>query len=148
MILKGKRIFVVEDNVQNRIVFQMALASAGALVEFERWGKDAITGLQYNKNVDLIILDLMLYGGVSGYDIFNAVRKLPEFAHIPIIAVSASEPATAIPKTRAMGFNGFIGKPIDMELLPEQIVRIIAGEKLWYTGSIYTGVAEETASES
>lgn len=147
MLLTGKRIFVVEDNVQNRIVFQMALASAGALVEFERWGKDAITGLQYNKNVELIILDLMLHGGVSGYDIFNEIRKLPDFAQIPIIAVSASEPATAIPKTRAMGFSGFIGKPIDMDLFPQQVARIIAGEKLWYTGSIYTGVTEESTCD-
>lgn len=148
MLLKGKRIFVVEDNVQNRIVFQMALASEGALVEFERWGKDAITGLQYNKNVDLIVLDLMLHGGVSGYDLFNELRKLSEFAHIPIIAVSASEPATAIPKTRAMGFSGFIGKPIDMDLFPQQVARVMAGEKLWYTGSVYTGVVEETKCES
>lgn len=141
MILQGKQIFVVEDNLQNRIVFQMILTSAGASVEFERWGKDALRQLQYMKNVDLIILDLMLHGGVSGYDIFTELRKLPEYAHIPIIAVSASEPAFAIPQTRKMGFNGFIGKPISKHLFPKQVASIIGGEAVWYANHASTQAA-------
>lgn len=139
MILKGKRIFVVEDNLQNRIIFQKILASSGASVEFERWGKDAAKELQYMKNVDLIILDLMLHGGVSGYDIFNELRALPEFDDIPIIAVSASEPAFAIPQTRKMGFSGFIGKPISKQLFPQQLNQILNGEEVWYATNAYSG---------
>lgn len=138
MILQGKRIFVVEDNVQNRIIFQMILASSGASVEFERWGKDAAKQLQYNKNVDLIILDLMLHDGLSGYDIFNELRALPDYAHVPIVAVSASEPSFAIPQTRKLGFNGFIGKPINKGLFPTQLAKILDGEEVWYAINAYT----------
>src|SRR5690348_5891228 len=121
MQLKNKLIFIVEDNTQNRVVFQMALVMTGARVEFERWGKDAIARLENFRSVDLIILDLMLSNGISGYDIFTQIRALPQYAAIPILAVSAAEPAIALPKTREMGFSGFIAKPIDDDLFPRQI---------------------------
>ena len=133
--LRGKTFFAVEDNTLNRTVFQIALVMQGARVEFERWGKDAVYRLRQMREVDLIILDLMLHNGVCGYDIFTQVRQLPEFAHIPIVAVSAAEPSIAIPKAKELGFSGFISKPIDEELFAYQLARIIDGEKLWHDGS-------------
>ncbi len=134
MLLKNKNIFIVEDNTQNRVVFKMALLIHGANVDFERWGQDAITRLRKFEKVDLIILDLMLYQGTSGYDTFEEIRRIPEYDCVPIIAVSAAEPAMAIPKTQQMGFSGFIAKPIDDELFPKQVAQVIAGEKIWYAG--------------
>jgi CheY-like chemotaxis protein len=142
VILDGKRIFVVEDNLQNRVIFKMMLISQGAWVEFDRWGRDALWRLQAFKNVDLIILDLMLRGGMSGYTIFDEIRSLPEFAQVPIIAVSAAEPAVAIPTTQEKGFSGFIAKPINDDLFPKQIARIIAGEAVWYAGDRFEGITE------
>jgi two-component system, chemotaxis family, sensor kinase CheA len=139
MLLKDKFIFIVEDNTQNRVVFQMSLVLTGARVEFERWGRDAVLRLETLNQVDLIILDLMLHNGVSGYDIFDQIRKLQKFDHIPIVAVSASEPAVALPKTQQKGFSGFISKPIDDTLFPKQIAQLIAGEKIWYAGERYHG---------
>lgn len=137
MQLKNKLIFIVEDNAQNRVVFQMALVMTGARVEFERWGTDAISRLENFRSVDLIVLDLMLTNGISGYDIFSEIRALPQYAAIPIIAVSAAEPAIALPKTREMGFSGFIAKPIDDDLFHRQIEQVLAGEKVWYAGERY-----------
>jgi CheY-like chemotaxis protein len=142
VLLDGKRIFIVEDNLQNRIVFKMMLISHGAWVEFDRWGRDALCRLQAFKNIDLIILDLMLPGGVSGYTIFDEIRNLPEYAHIPIIAVSAAEPSVAIPTTQQKGFSGFIAKPINDDLFPNQIARVIAGETVWYAGDRFEGIIE------
>ena len=142
MILQGKRIFIVEDNVPNRVVFKMLLLCKGASVEFDRWGRDALWRLQTFRDVDLIILDLMLPGGISGYDIYDEIRTLPEYDTVPIVAVSASEPSIAIPKAQEKGFAGFIAKPIDDELFPHQIAKIIAGEKVWYAGERFHGTTE------
>lgn len=139
MLLKDKFIFIVEDNTQNRVVFQMSLVLTGARVEFERWGRDAVARLEGFSQVDLIILDLMLHNGVSGYDIFDQIRALPRFDKVPIVAVSASEPAVALPKTQLKGFSGFISKPIDDNLFPKQIAQLLAGEKIWYAGERYPG---------
>jgi CheY-like chemotaxis protein len=142
MLLEGKRIFIVEDNLQNRVVFKMVLLCQGAWVEFDRWGRDALWRLQSFKDVDLIVLDLMLPGGYSGFAIFDEIRSLPEFEAVPIIAVSAAEHSVAIPQTQQKGFSGFIAKPIDDDLFPKQVAKIIAGEKLWYAGDRFEGVIE------
>ena len=134
MILKEKRIFIVEDNMQNRLVFQMSLIRHGASVDFERWGRDTLYHLQNLSRVDLIVLDLMLADDVSGFDIFDKIRALPKYNTVPIIAVSAMDPSIAIPKTRKQGFSGFIAKPIDATQFPKQIASIIAGEAVWSVG--------------
>ena len=135
MLLYGKHIFIVEDNVQNRVVFQMLLRKQGADVDFERWGQDTVFRLQNSTQVDMILLDLMLAEGVSGFDLYTDIRtQLPQFAAVPIVAVSAMEPALAIPKAQALGFSGFIGKPINGLIFAEQLANILNGESIWYTG--------------
>jgi CheY-like chemotaxis protein len=135
MLLKNKQIFIAEDNLQNRIIFQMILVKHGAQVQFERWGNGSLFQLKRLEKVDVIILDLMLAYGVTGYDIFDQIRAVPEFAKVPIVAVSATEPGLGIPKTRSKGFSGFIAKPIDDMLFPQQIAALINGEEVWYAGS-------------
>ena len=134
MLLKDKFIYIVEDNTQNRVVFQMCLLREGARVEFERHGKEAVQHLSSIRNVDLILLDLMLAKGVSGFDIYDQIRARAEFAKLPIIAVSAMDPEDALPKVRRKGFNGFIAKPIDSEILAAQIVQVLAGGQVWDAG--------------
>jgi CheY-like chemotaxis protein len=135
MLLDNKQIFIVEDNLQNRIIFQLALTRHGAQLHFEPWGSRALLQLQGLHQIDLIILDLMLANGVSGFDIFDQIRANPAFDSVPIVAVSAIDPSSAIPRTQQKGFSGFIGKPIDNELLPQQLAAVIDGEKVWYTGN-------------
>ncbi len=132
MLLTGKQVFVVEDNPQNRVVFQMALIRHGALVTFERRGTDTMFRLSQAYHIDVIVLDLMLAQDVSGFDLFNEIRANSKFDAVPIIAVSAMDFAIGAPKARTMGFDGFISKPIDNYLFPQQIAAIINGEKVWY----------------
>ncbi len=135
MLLYGRHIFIVEDNVQNRVVFQMLLRKQGADVDFERWGQDTVFRLKNAAQVDMILLDLMLAEGISGFDLYTDIRtQLPELAAVPIVAVSAMEPAIAIPKAKALGFSGFIGKPINGLIFAEQLANILNGETIWYTG--------------
>jgi CheY-like chemotaxis protein len=134
MKLEGKRIFYVEDDVKNRSLVQIILEQAGATIGFERWGKDqTLPRLRAFAPVDLILLDLMLPRGVTGYDVFDAIRAEPEFAHVPIVAISASDPSIEIPRTRARGFAGFISKPIDLQSFPTQISTLINGQQIWET---------------
>jgi len=129
--LDGKRIFLIEDNLGNRAIMQTILEQAGAKVDFERWGIDTISRLRAFGACDIILLDLMFPRGVTGYDIFDRIREYAEFAVIPIVAVSASESAVAIPKVKAKGFAGFISKPIDYDRFPNQIVAVLNQEAVW-----------------
>lgn len=133
-MLTNRRIFIVEDNLENRMVVQMILMSQGVQSEFDRWGNHTIKKLKDFMPVDVILLDLMFPMGVTGYQVFDQIRRYEEFDHIPIVAVSAANPSEAIPKCRQKGFAGFIPKPIDDELFPEQLAGIIEGKALWQAG--------------
>jgi CheY-like chemotaxis protein len=134
--LKNKRIFYIEDNVQNRALIQLLLEQNGAMVSFERWGdhEDIQRRLAAFEQIDLILLDLMFPKNVSGYDIFDFLRGLPAYAQVPIVAISAADPATEMNKARAKGFSGYISKPISLIHFPEQISQILDGKPVWYAG--------------
>jgi len=138
MYLAGKKIFILEDNSMNRIVFRISLITQGAFVEFDQWGRETMDKIE-RYHPDLIILDLMLPHGKSGYEVFEQIREHEEYNDVPIVAISASEPAFALPKTKNMGFSGFIAKPIDETLFPEQMAKILNGEEVWFAGERYNG---------
>lgn len=137
MTLQGKHLLIVEDNSLNRVVYQITLGTQGARLDFDRWGRKTVDKLKGSADWDLIILDLMLQGGTSGFDIFQQIRALPEYDQIPIIAVSASEPSIAMPRVRELGFSGFISKPIDEDCFADRIAKVIKGEQIWYDGTLY-----------
>lgn len=134
MGLRNRSLFIVEDNLQNRLIYQMALRHYEVTIHFERWGRGSVQQLGAMPRVDLILLDLMLAEGISGFDIFDQIRALPEYAAVPIVAISAMDPAVAIPKARSKGFSGFIAKPIVNDLFPQQLAAILAGETIWHIG--------------
>lgn len=132
-MLKDKRIFIVEDNTHNRVVFQLALLRDGASLHFERHGWTTVQQLKNVGKVDVIIMDLMLAEGISGFDVIDQIRAIPEYAQVPIVAVSAMDAAIAIPQAQAKGLAGFIAKPIEGQIFGLQIRRILSGEKIWHT---------------
>ncbi len=131
MQLTNKRIFLVEDNIGNQTITKTLLESHGATVALHRTGQDIIPPLLQFYPIDLIILDLMLPGGITGFDIFSAIRNQPKFDDIPIIAMSVVDRSEVIPQAKKRGFSGFISKPINFRIFPEQAARIIAGELIW-----------------
>lgn len=135
MILKGKRIFVVEDDARNKTIVQMLLERAGAIVTCERWVPAIMQNLKAFSPVDAILLDLMLPNNTTGYDVFKQIREQQEFNNVPIIAVSASDPSEAIPRTQDLGFAGFIAKPVDFHRFAQSVAECMAGQSVWDTPS-------------
>jgi len=135
LLLQGKRIFYVEDDLRNRAIIQMIVEKHGAKLNFERWGKEAIGKMRAVLPLDLILLDLMLPNNVSGYDIYDQLRQDEAFAGIPVAIVSASDPSMEMAKARQLGMNGFIAKPVDMELFPRQLASLMEGQQVWYGGN-------------
>lgn len=133
MLLKDKRVFIVEDNLMNRSVMQFILEQQGATVEFERWGLDTCDRIRNFLPVDIILLDLMLPNGMSGFDVYDNIREMPECKEVPIMAVSAKQGDAVIPQAQSKGFSGFISKPIDRREFAKQIAAVIKGEPVWQT---------------
>lgn len=131
--LKGKRIFIIEDNATNMAVFAASLKRLGVRVFQDTWNTNAINTVKDNLPIDLILMDLMLRRGQSGYDTFEGLQQDPELKDIPVIAVSSLDPETEIPKAQEIGMSGFISKPININKFPSQLSQVLAGEQVWVT---------------
>lgn len=95
------------------------------------WGDTTLSNMKNMPQIDLILLDLMPPRQVSGYDVFDALRQLPEFQDVPVVAVTASDPDVEMNKARQKGLNGYISKPINRRLFPQQVKAVLDGEEVW-----------------
>ena len=141
-VLEGKRILIVEDDVTNMAVYQATLKRSGAVVLQDNRNSDTINMLRQFLPIDIILLDLMLRHSINGYDIFDGIKRDPELAHIPVLAVSAADPGIEMPKAKERGFAGFIGKPLNPFEFPQQVAACIAGRGIWHAP---TGILEDFA---
>ena len=130
-LLKGKRIYILEDNAENIFVLIKLLEYHGAEPIIAWWFRGEVERVLSNLPIDLTLLDLMLPDGRTGYEALAEIRSVPELATIPAVAVSASDSDTALPKAREAGFNGYISKPIEVTLFPQQLLAVLNGEAVW-----------------
>jgi CheY-like chemotaxis protein len=78
--------------------------------------------------IDLVFLDLEM-PGIGGLEVFQNLKANNRFQRVPIIAYSVH--VSEINRVRQLGFQGFIGKPIDADKFPGQLRRILKGEPVW-----------------
>lgn len=128
--LKGIRIGIVEDNITNMSVYAVTLKRHGANVLQDHWQYKTIDMFASFKP-DIILLDLMLRYGKSGYDIFDEIQCSPALRDVPVVAVSAADPEVEITRAQQKGFRGFLAKPIDVHAFPRHILACINGEHIW-----------------
>lgn len=130
--LKDKRIFVFDDNANNVFVMLKLLQYNGAHPIVAWFFKGEAHRMEESLPLDLILLDLMLPGGRTGFEVFEEIKSIPELADVPVVAVSAADISTYMPKTQEMGFDGYISKPIDRSTFPKQLIAVLNGEKVWH----------------
>lgn len=87
--LNGKRVLVVDDDPEARILLAKILGEEGARVELASDGNEAMVSVQTSPP-DLVLLDLMM-PGMSGFETVARMRALPAASQIPVIIVSAKE---------------------------------------------------------
>ena len=134
-LLLGKRIFIIEDDIVNLYVYSKCLSKNGASIFQDVLGYGYAKGIVLHilecLPIDLIILDIMLRRGVNGYDVYDAIRANTSIQNIPVVAVTALDPETEIPKAKAKGLNGYISKPVNSVEFYNQIKTVLDGEKIW-----------------
>ncbi|GAB1420501.1 hypothetical protein MASR2M15_05990 [Anaerolineales bacterium] len=135
--LNNKRIFIIEDDATNMAVNAVTLKRTGAVVIQDFWNTNVADFVRKNLPIDVILLDLMLRHHLNGYSIFDELQADPILCKIPVIAVSAADPGVEIPRAKAKGLAGFIGKPIVPQLFPLQIATCIEGGNIWYAQNGY-----------
>lgn len=118
-----KRIALIEDNPDNRLLIQVLLGGTHHLVSFES-GAAALAGMK-KARPDLILLDISL-PEMDGTEVLRQLRADPALAHIPVIALTAHAMAGDREKYLALGFDDYITKPIlDEEVLLNAIEAVL-----------------------
>ena len=118
-----KKIAVVEDNPDNRLLVQAILEDRFEISEYET-GMAAVEGLPDNVP-DLILLDISL-PEMDGTEVLSWIRGQDALKHLPVIALTAHAMAGDRDKYIAAGFNDYVTKPIvDEALLIEAIERCL-----------------------
>lgn len=118
-----RKIAVVEDNEDNRVLVRALLEENFQLVEYES-GPEALEGLKKDKP-DLVLLDISL-PGMSGVEALAQIRADVSLKNLQVIALTAHAMVGDREKYLAHGFNDYVTKPItDESLLHDAIKRCL-----------------------
>ncbi|MBI2069333.1 MAG: response regulator [Elusimicrobia bacterium] len=110
-----KRIAVVEDNEDNRMIIKAMLGDFYDIQEYAT-GFEAVEGIPANVP-DLLLVDISL-PDIDGVEVLKRLRQRHELRGVPAIAITAYAIVGDRQRYEAEGFDGYIAKPIyDEEVL-------------------------------
>jgi HAMP domain-containing protein/signal transduction histidine kinase/DNA-binding response OmpR family regulator len=115
-VLAGKKVLVVDDDVRNIFALSTVLEQHGLQVVHAEDGRAGIEMLLKTPGVDGVLMDIMM-PEMDGYETMQAIRQIPEFRSIPIIAVTAKAMKGDRAKCIDAGASDYITKPVDLEQL-------------------------------
>jgi CheY-like chemotaxis protein len=95
-------------------------------VQFAENGNEAIASLQADPEIDLVLMDIMM-PEIDGYQATQEIRAMPQFATLPIIAVTARAMPSDRQKSLAAGASDYVTKPVDTDELLNCMERWLAG---------------------
>lgn len=121
------RILYIEDNQQNFYLVDYILKARGHEVS---WARDGKAGLEAAAVAppDLVLLDIQL-PGMDGYSVAKALKGDPALAAIPVIALTSYAMAGDKQKALEAGCDGYIEKPLNPAIFPEQVEKFLAGRR-------------------
>src|SRR5881397_853525 len=117
------KILHVEDNPENRMLVRAILEAEGyTIIDAE----DGLTGIEaaIREEPALILLDVNL-PAVDGYEVVSIIKSFPAFATTPVIAVTAYAMEGDRQRTLVAGCDGYIQKPIDVDVFPSQVAEFL-----------------------
>jgi len=127
---KDITVLVVEDNVSNFVLIARMLGYMGIHCEWKTSGYEVVEYADTLPRLDLILMDIRL-PYEDGYGALRKIRASAALKETLVVAVTAEASLEQLNKARQSGFDGFLGKPLDMDRFPDQIRRILAGEPVW-----------------
>ena len=113
---EGKKILIVDDDVRNVFALTSVLEPRGATVLFAENGRRGIETLERTPDVDLVLMDMMM-PEMDGNETTRAVRAMPAFKELPIVALTAKAMKDDRHRSFAAGASDYITKPVDVDRL-------------------------------
>jgi two-component system cell cycle response regulator len=106
------RILVVDDLEANRRLLQAKLSAEYYDVLTAQRGEEAVQ-IAKRERPDLVLMDVMMPGGIDGYEACRRIKAQPETRHIPVVIVTTLDDRESRVRGLRAGAEEFLTKPID-----------------------------------
>ncbi len=113
---KGERVLLIDDDIRTVFALASVLEQHGLDVMYAENGREGIEVLERRDDVTAILVDIAM-PEMDGYATTAAIRRMPQFAGLPIIALSAKAMEGDREKAIESGASDYITKPIDTDQL-------------------------------
>ena len=123
------KILVVDDVAMNVKLLADVLGAKGYATVTASSGAEALVKLETEKP-DLMLLDVMM-PGMSGYEVCQAIRANPAHSMLPIVLVTALDPAQERAKGLEAGADDFLSKPVNQAELMARVKSLLRIKQLY-----------------
>jgi class 3 adenylate cyclase/ActR/RegA family two-component response regulator len=122
-------ILVVDDMPKNVKLLADVLAIKGYRISTASSGEQALAAIDADPP-DLLLLDVMM-PGLSGYEVCRAIRADPRHAMLPVVLVTALDPATERITGLEAGADDFLSKPVNQAELMARVRSLLRVKTLY-----------------
>ncbi|GAA2711897.1 HAMP domain-containing protein [Streptomyces luteosporeus] len=112
----GEKVLIVDDDIRNVFALTSVLEQHGLSVLYAENGREGIEVLEQHDDVVVVLMDIMM-PEMDGYATTAAIRRMPQFAGLPIIALTAKAMKGDREKSIEAGASDYVTKPVDTDHL-------------------------------
>jgi CheY-like chemotaxis protein len=121
-------VLVVDDDIRNVFALSTVLERAGLRVLYAADGRKGIESLEQDDGIELVFMDVMM-PEMDGYATTRAIRAMPQFAALPIVALTAKAMKGDQEKSLVAGMSDYVTKPVEIEHLFSVLRRWLGPER-------------------
>ncbi|MYY87297.1 response regulator, partial [Streptomyces sp. SID335] len=123
----GEKVLIVDDDIRNVFALTSVLEQHGLAVLYAENGREGIEVLEQHDDVTVVLMDIMM-PEMDGYATTTAIRRMPQFAGLPIIALTAKAMKGDREKAIDSGASDYVTKPVDPDHLLSVMEQWMRGE--------------------
>jgi HAMP domain-containing protein/signal transduction histidine kinase/CheY-like chemotaxis protein len=123
----GEKVLIVDDDIRNVFALTSVLEQNGLQVLYAENGREGIEVLEQHDDAAVVLMDIMM-PEMDGYATTAAIRRMPQFAGLPIIALTAKAMKGDREKSIESGASDYVTKPVDTDHLLSVMARWMRGE--------------------
>ncbi|TDH29354.1 response regulator [Segetibacter sp. 3557_3] len=120
----GKTILIIDDDSRNIFALSAVLRAKGFHCLTATGITEAFSCLNSGDPIAVILMDMMM-PEMDGYEAIPKIRSFEQWKNIPIIAVTAQAMSGDKEKCLLAGADGYVSKPVDINLLMDIIAQFI-----------------------
>ena len=118
-----ERILIADDSAMNRAILTEMLGDGYEILEAED-GRQAVSILQTDASVDLLLLDIMM-PNMDGFDVLTMMNKYHWIDEIPVIMISAENASSFVERAYDLGATDYISRPFDMAVVRRRVINTL-----------------------